>query len=335
MESLIARHRGALLLGAAVIIAARGTIGFFQGLGGGFSGGLYGPRYVVDGVMPGGAGEKAGLRAGDRVISVEGKPVEELGMESRWPRSLTPRIGDTRRFVVERQGKALALDVVYGAPPRGVVAMRLGGALVVLSFMALGLWTFFSVRTSHALALAQIGLVTGAMYMSPSLGAWNGVTNLIQGVSAVLWVALLLRFFLTFPKPKRGSETRPAAYAIFGVCGLVLVLYVVEIVVHPLLYWAVGEAMSLLMLGYAALIVAAVAHTVVKTPWGALWQSGMGWILLGLLVAIVPNVVAAFGLRLPASRYYPLLFAAVPLGMALAVSKQARFAGAQETAHAA
>jgi hypothetical protein len=90
MESLIVRHRGALLFGAAVIITAWGTIGFFQGLGGGFSGGLYSPRYVVDGVMPGGAGEKAGLRVGDRVISVEGKPVEEVGMESRWPRSLTP-----------------------------------------------------------------------------------------------------------------------------------------------------------------------------------------------------------------------------------------------------
>jgi len=329
MESLIVRHRGALLLGAAAIIAAWGTIGFFQGLGGGFSGGLYSPRYVVDGVMPGGAGEKAGLRVGDRVISIEGKPVEKLGMESRWPRSLAPRIGDTRRFVVEREGKTVAINVVYGAPPRGVVAMRLGGALVVLSFIALGLWTFFSVRTSHALALARIGLVTGAMYMSPSLGAWNGVTNLIQGVSAVLWVALLLRFFLTFPRPKRVGDSRPAAYVIFGICGLVLALYVVEIVVHPLLYWAVGEAMSLLMLGYAALIVAAVAHTVVKTPWGALWQSGMGWILLGLLVAIVPNVAAAFGLRLPASRYYPLLFAAVPLGMALAVRKQARAAHAQ------
>jgi hypothetical protein len=335
MESLIARHPGALLLGAAVIITAWGTIGFFQGLGGGFSGGLYSPRYVVDGVMPGGAGEKAGLRVGDRVISVEGKPVEELGMESRWPRSLTPRAGDTRRFLVEREGKNVAVNVVYGAPPRSVVAMRLGGAaLVGLSFLGFGLWAFFSVRTSHALALAQIGLVTGAMYMSPNLGAWNGVTNLIQGVSAVLWVALLLRFFLTFPKPKRGSESRPAAYAIFGVCGLVLALYVVEIVVHPLLYYVVGEVLSLLMQGYAVLIVAAVTHTVVKPPRGALWQSGMGWILLGLLVAVVPNVAAAFGLRLPASRYYPLLFAAVPLGMALAVRKRAR-AGVQEAAHAA
>jgi hypothetical protein len=213
--------------------------------------------------------------------------------------------------------------------------MRLGGALVVLSFMALGLWTFFSVRTSHALALAQIGLVAGAMYMPPNLGAWNGVNYLIQGVSAVLWVALLLRFFLTFPKPKRGSESRPAACAIFGVCGLVLALYVVEIVVHPLLYHVAGEVMSLLMLGYAVLIVAAVTHTVVKTPRGALWQSGMGWILAGLLVAIVPNLVAAFGLRLPASRYYPLLFATVPLGTALAVRKQARAGEAQETAHAA
>lgn len=335
MESTVTRHGGVLLLGAAVVITAWGTIGFFQGLRVGFSGGLYGPRYIVEGVMPGGPGQKAGLRPGDRIISVEGRPIEDVGMESRWPLALSPRAGETRRFVVEREGLKQTIDVVYAAPPRQVLLLRLSGALIVISFLGSGLWAFFSLRTTHALALAQIGLAAAAMYMSPNLGAWNGLNSLIQGVAAVLWVALLLRFFLHFPQPKRWSHNRLTTYATFGVCGLVLVLYVVEIAVHPLFYYVAGEVMSLLMLVYVVLILAALTHTVVKTPRAELWKCGMGWILVGLLVAIAPNLVAFFGPRLPGSGYSLALLAVIPLTMALALRKHARVGEAQKAADAA
>jgi len=52
------------------------------------------------------------------VVSVEGTPVEELGMESRWPRRLAPRIGQSLRFVVDRNGETVPIDVVYPPPSR-------------------------------------------------------------------------------------------------------------------------------------------------------------------------------------------------------------------------
>ena len=120
------------LAAVALGLIAWGGIGFYQGLHRGFSGGLYDPQYVVPGVMPGTMADKAGFKAGDRVISVEGRPVEELGMESRWPRSLRPRIGQAQRFVVERNGERLTLKVVYGPPFRAAVDSRVGAALIGL-----------------------------------------------------------------------------------------------------------------------------------------------------------------------------------------------------------
>jgi len=343
MDSFTAKRRMALLLAAAVALTAWGTVGFFERLDDGWGAYTYSPDYIVNFVEPGGPGDQAGLQNGDRVISVEGIPVEQLPLYSRWPRSLAPRVGESRRLVVERDGVSLSLDVVYGATRRGVVNLRLGAALVVLSFLWFGIWALLTVRTSHALGLAYIGLAAGlAMFGGgPYLGTWDGVAMHIQTAAMVLWTVLLFRFFLLFPKPKRLGKSRLATWVIYGVWALSLPLLVLELIFHPTLYHTFGPLFSLLMLGYLILALAAVTHTLVKTPRSELRESGMSLILVGLLVAVVPTLVGfidwAFprGFSLPGSSYYPLLLVAIPLTMALAVRKQARLGEAQVELRAA
>lgn len=327
MDSLTTDRRRVLLLVVAVAITVWGTVGFFQRLPMGRGGYTYSPEYIVNYVERGGPADEAGLEVGDRVISVEGIPVEELPLYSRWPNSLTPRAGESRRLVVEREGQTLPFDVVYGATPRSVVNLRLGGALIGLSFMVFGLWPFFTVQTSHALALAHIGLTAGVATfgVGPYLGTWDGLASHIQFAASLLLTALLLRFFLSFPQPKRVGASRLATRIIYGVWVLFLACLVLELIFHPLLYHTFGPVGSLLMLGYCILALVAVTHTVVTTPRSELWECGMGLILVGLLVAILPNLLAFFfAFRLPGSGYFPLLLAAIPITMALAVRKQAR-----------
>jgi hypothetical protein len=101
------RCQRALMLTSAVVITLWGSVGLYQGLNTGFSGGLYDPEYRISAVRRGSPADKSGFIPGDRVISVEGRTVEELVMESRWPRSLVPRIGESRRFVVDRNGERI------------------------------------------------------------------------------------------------------------------------------------------------------------------------------------------------------------------------------------
>jgi hypothetical protein len=146
--------------------------------------------------------------------------------------------------------------------------------------------------------------------------------------SALLWIILLLRFCLTFPKPKRTGESRLATRAIYGVWVLFLALLIIELIVHPRLYHTAGNVGALLILGYIVLILAALTHTLVKTPRRELRESGMSLIFAGLLVTIVgvlvPVLVRAFGFSVPGLQYLALLFAAIPFTMALAVRKHAR-----------
>jgi hypothetical protein len=322
------RGRVWMFLAAALAIAAWGSIGFYQGLHSGFSGGLYDPQYVVPGVVPGGLAEKSGFRAGDRVISVEGVPVEELGMESRWPRSLSPGIGQSRRFVLERKGQRIPIDVVYGPPSRDAVNTRVGAVMVGLAFLGLGLWVFFRVGTSSALTLAHIGLVAGvamSLGLGPNLGSWNGVRGHVSTALTVLTCILMLRFFVTFPRPKPVINSRWARWAVYGAWGGLLAFLVLELIFHPILYYTTGSVVFPLMLVYGILILAAITHTVVKSPRAELRESGMFLILGGVLVTIVAMVLPlTSGLNLP-GWIYSLSVGAIPLAMALAVRKQARW----------
>jgi regulator of sigma E protease len=68
---------------------------------------------VMGEVMDGGPAARAGLRAGDRVLSVDGRPVEDAARLREWIRSaVNEGQGVPMQWVVERDGQRLALTVL-------------------------------------------------------------------------------------------------------------------------------------------------------------------------------------------------------------------------------
>jgi hypothetical protein len=69
----------------------------------------------IESLRPGGPAERAGLRVGDRILEVNGRPVSNLndmarGLERQWVRSRV-------RFLIERDGEAQQRQVVLGERP--------------------------------------------------------------------------------------------------------------------------------------------------------------------------------------------------------------------------
>ncbi len=328
MRTSAAHHRLWLFMVSALFLIAWGGVGLYEGLHRGFTGGLYDPEYVVPGVMPGGAAERAGFRVGDRVLSVDGIPVESLGMESRWPRSLASDVGQSRRFLVKRGGETIAITYVYPAPSRAAVNNRIGAMIVGTGFLAFGLWAF-AVGTAPAVLAGYIGLAAGvamAFSQGPSLGWWNGILGHISIAANVLMFILLLRFFVIFPKSKRLSERRAATWAIYVPWVGLLVFLVAEVILHPALYYTTGSIAFPLMLVYGIMIFAAIVHTLAKASWVELVSSGMAISFVGLLIAIFGTLARFEGLLPVPGWVYSPAIVAVPLSMALAVRKQARSA---------
>jgi hypothetical protein len=109
---------------------------------------------------------------------------------------------------------------------------------------------------------------------------------------------------------------------------LFLPVLVIELIVHPTLYHSYGGPGYLLMLAYLILALVAVIHTAVTNPWWKLRQLGMGVILTGLLVGIVPALVGFIDwafmreFDIPTSVYWPMLIAVIPVALALGVRKE-------------
>jgi len=290
---------------------------------------LFEPDYTILHVAPGGPLEAAGFLRGDSVVSVEGIPVSELGMYSRWPRSLARQPGESVTMVVERDGTRVSGEIVYRAPPPGGRRRLVGADLVGLAFVWLGVWSLFVAPSSFAIHLAGIGIVAGLCLPGPDLGSANGVRDDLQVATTVLWALLLCRFFLLFPRPKAWA-TRPGVPTAIVMPWVFLVVCLgLELAFHPRFYHTFTPLYGLLLGGYLLLALAALVHTVTETPWDELRASGMGSVLWGLGIGvgavtawIVTGVFAASSV--PGASWLPLLLVAIPVGMARGVKKRVR-----------
>jgi hypothetical protein len=316
-----------LTLAVATALTLWALVGVF-GPKAGYTDALFEPDYTIQHSFPGGPLDEAGFQMGDSVISVEGIPVVELGMYSRWPRSLSRQPGESLSMVVERNGERVAGDIVFRERPTGGRKLQFGGILVGLSFLWFGVWVFLTVPSPPARQLLWLGLATGVALPGPDLGSWNGVRDHLQLAGVSLWILLLLCFFLSFPKAKKIMEGHLTSVLLFAPWVVLLGCLGIELAFHPRFYHSFGAFSGLLMLGYAALTLAAVLHTLIKTPGSDLRESGMGTILVGVGVAVVALLVwgldAFFLQMIPGSDWLPLLTAAIPMSLALGVRQAAK-----------
>jgi len=317
------------VLTAAVTLTALG-IWNLVGPRGGYTDALFEHDYTIPMVPPGGPLAEAGFQPGDSVVSVEGIPVVELGMYSRWPRSLSRAPGESLTMTVERDGELVTGEIVFGEQPAGIRKMRLGLFLVLLSFLWSGVWALWAVPSPHSVRLAAIGLTAGFIIPPPHLGRWSGVADHVNVAAEVLLLLLLLRFLLVFPKPKRSAQGPFVKTLLFipwvGLLGCLLV----ELLYHPRFYHTFGGVIGLTMLGYALLVLAALVHSWVKTPKGELLSSGLGWVLAGFAAGFggillwAADALLLQGFDIPGVNWAPVLFALVPIGMVLGVRRAVR-----------
>ncbi|HKJ01899.1 MAG TPA: hypothetical protein VJ997_05570, partial [Longimicrobiales bacterium] len=186
----------------------------------------------------------------------------------------------------------------------------------------------FTVRTPHAQRLTMVGMVAALALPGPYLGVFNGAADHVQVAAEILALILLLHFLLLFPRTKRLARS-PLVGLLYIPWLALLGCLVAELVTHPRLYHAFGGFIGLLVLGYAVAAVGVLIHTAATTP-GREWRaSGLGLLLAGWALALVPNLVAVAGwfippgFNTPGQRYFPLLLVAIPVSMALAVRREA------------
>ncbi len=323
-----AHERRFELLGLAVLLTAWGGAGFLTRAGG-YTDALYEPDFTIRHAPEGGVLAEASFQVGDTVVAVEGIPVEEVGMHSRWPRSLSREAGESLRMTVRRDGELVERSVVAREPPPSVRTGRRVLLLFTQAFLWLGIWLLFTTPTAHAGRMALLGIVAGFATPGPNLGTLNGLRDHLEVAGEVLFLILLFHFLLLFPRSKWPARS-PWIGLIYVPWVALLPLQVAELVTHPRMYHALGGYLGVLFLGYILASALTVINTAAALPQEEGHASpGMRPVLAGWAVALFPNLLVAVGWvvqpgwEIPGARWFPFLLLAIPAGMALGVRSQA------------
>jgi sigma-B regulation protein RsbU (phosphoserine phosphatase) len=241
-------------------------------------------------VVPGGPAEQAGLRAGDQVVAVDGRPVRGLSDPIR-AGLVRKRPGDTLTLDVKRPGASAPLTFTAVLAPRqeelarpwaARVASELLGSYPVL-FLVVGLVVVFlrlDDRNAWLLAILFAGFIASApliMLEAMIHPALRGFAVSYMVLFYAISAAIFNYFFATFPAPSPIDRKLPWLKWVFVIPG-----FAVSVPLAVSVLWA-GDSHPLL-------IAAIKTRTPLTRPLVIAYV--MGGFLLGL-ASLVAN--AAFG----------------------------------------
>lgn len=319
----------------ATIAAIIGVLGVLDLKNAPYSGYFSSPNNQVTRVFPDTPAERAGLEVGDVIQSVGGISVQDTKALARRAR---PEIGETRTFMVDRDGQETELEVTYSELPTTTRNLGLAGALIGFCFLVFPLLAYTKAPSTATFLLALFGLCFGIAFLpgpySPSyflrtLGGALGTSAVVMGF------AFLVHFLLSFPQP-RDFLSRPAAKKIIYLPAILLALFFLFLTLFqpdatPALNQVVGLLVGLFVVGFFGWAIVAMFQNFSRASAEGRSKHGLGLMLFGALVGLVPvtlsSLIAAISpevqANLPGVRFYFLTFALIPICFALAARRSA------------
>lgn len=307
-------------------------------LGNSPNGGFDSENSVVFGVRPDGPADRAGLREGDRILTMGGIPPGDLGTLRRQPRT---EIGGTRLLVVERTDETTGvttaenIEITYSRPPTREWTFDIVAGVVGLVFLLSGMLVFLKGPSTPSLLFAIVGFgFAGILLPSPYIGS-PGLQGLMSNVLFVAFLtafASLLHLLLVFPKRKRVMEKKNAgklvylpvaAYALLGI-----IIFTWELPVDRF-RTALLVVLGLIFVGYLVLSIVALIHSFVTAAPQERAEEGLNFMLAGVLIGILPltlmMVTSMFvEIDFPGSDFIFLTLLGFPISFGLAILKGAR-----------
>jgi hypothetical protein len=166
---------------------------------------------IVERVGPGSVAERAGLRAGDRIVSANGLTIRR---QINWDMAaMTFEVGGPLHLDVEREGRRIELSVIPERRLRSLFRLLPISLLAGADLLTLVLAFVIAFRRPNDV-VARIGasfLATAAIFMFPPVpgiaSAWRhlpaplGALLWIAHVSGFVFPAIFFTFFAIFPRP--------------------------------------------------------------------------------------------------------------------------------------
>jgi PAS domain S-box-containing protein len=244
-------------------------------------------------VDPDSPGEKAGVKHGDLLLSVDGRPVSNVGSLER--QLYRVGIWSKATYSLQRQGVMLEAPLILVPADR---SLNLGLRLIALVYLGIGVYVLLrrwtAPKSTHFYVFCLVSFIFYSFHYTGKLNDFDWIVYWSNAVAWLLQPALFLHFALTFPERRAVVDRQrwliPAVY----VPGAIL------LGAHIALFaWAQPSESLRWNLDRVQMMYLA-AYFVVAT--GVLWQSyrrattailrqQMKWVTRGTILAVVPFVV--------------------------------------------
>lgn len=343
-STTVGSHRS-IFLTAAVLCTILGVFRLFDRGNDPYDGYATDGNNMVIRVDADGPAERAGLRVGDHIRSIDGIAVEDAHARFQQGR---PRIGQPATLQIERGGagqsdtppSALSLSFTHAAPPGDFAARNLAGFLIGLCFMVCSLAACFKVPNRNGRVLALAGLSLGATFLGfPYFSSYSMrlLAQAILSLVLVLGFASLFHFMLEFPKPKSFVRRKYALIVIYGPALFITLFLLFLVVVQPpatgALNWWSNLLLGLFLVAYFGGAAVAMVHSYLRATPAERAHYGLHIELAGVVLGILPVTLDVLfrifnpTVILPGSDFYFLTVVFIPVALVTVVFRQQRGAG--------
>ncbi len=237
-----------------------------------------------------GPGEKAGIKIGDRLISVDSHDVSNVGSLER--QLYRTGVWSKTTYSLVRQGITLEAPIILAPADRSLYD---GLRLIALVYLGIGLYVLLrrwtAPKSTHFYVFCLVSFIFYSFHYTGKLNDFDWIIYWSNVVAWLLQPALFLHFALTFPERKHYLQGRswiipavylPGALLLAGHIAAVSFLQPSET-----LRWNLDRV----QMSYLALYFLAAAgvlwHSYRHAGWPLLRQQ-MKWVTRGTILAVVP-----------------------------------------------
>ena len=314
----------------AVLFLVLGIMGYLDIKNYTYSGYQTNGDYTITRVEAGSPAEAAGLQAGDQLIMIDSLDVRDTKAWSDVPRT---QVGQTKEFVVNRDGEEQSMSVTYSAQTgKDSMLNRLGWTMGLI-FLLMGLWAFRS-RGDWAsflfamFALGFAGSFMGGPYIES--GLLGDLVGTLRFSFVLLSFAFLVDFLLHYPKRNPAVDKANHTKMIYGPAVLLILFFLILTIMKADSTSGLNTFIRYAMLLFVVVYFGRSIIIMVRNYMGASDEeksSGMSLMFWGTVIGLVPILIVYVlgtlmpGTALPGEDYAFLTMTLIPISFAMALNK--------------
>lgn len=321
---------GPILTIAGILFIIWGILGLMDAKNYTYTGYNSDDNWTVIKIEEGSPAESAGLQIGDVIKSTGGIAVTDSKALSKRQRA---EIGETREFIVDRNGEEVALQLTYAKMIDKDRTNNMVGFVIGLLFIILGLYAHRKHKTSVSFAFAVFSVCFGFLFTNGPYIASTILGDIVGVISAAIFLfsfTALAIYMLRYPPESSFLSSKNNKLLYVPMLILLAIIVILEIV-KPDISGTLNMVMRLLfgvfIIGYFLIAVITLIKKYSRSDKENRENTGLNLMLIGAIIGIVPILVyftvgtLSPATELPGNDYVFYTFAAMPVFFSLALNK--------------